>query len=188
MGKRFSCSQENCCLIKRTEAYASYLLAWCRSLKWPDLTEHVPHQKRYIQHTRHPRSRIWPLTIVFFFSKMRCGAAAVVVALACSRPSNDWPELFPTLVRMLESPSNPEVEGAFATLLCFSENAPQRFKAEARPIDRLVPALISFLQDSALPRQGNALTCLVNLGTAHSPLLAPHADALFSGIAVGIIL
>jgi len=122
--------------------------------------------------------------------EMRKGAATVVVTLACTRPPRDWPELFPTLLRMLESPSVPEVEGALATLQSFSEKAPERFLADA-PFEKLAPIIITFLSDSDALHHEIVLGCLAtNLSTKWSTRddersysLATNANALIAGIA-----
>jgi len=96
-------------------------------------------------------------------SMIREEACAVVVELACSRPFAAWPELFPHILRMVESPSPPEVEGAFAMLVALCGSVPSRIQAEVpgRPLRLLVPKLTGFLSDPGVPLyQLGALGCL----------------------------
>jgi len=115
--------------------------------------------------------------------KIKATAAAVLQAIACNGPFEDWPELFPTILRMVDSQSRHEAEGAFVGLDTICDVLRLQLKAHASrsPLEALVSKLVSCLEAPGMKR-GRSLECIKKL--AQRPAILPRSDVVLNALIV----
>lgn len=115
---------------------------------------------------------------------IRATAGTIITNTVCKEGLVQWPSLFETLVRLLDSADLHSCEGSLSALQKMCEDAPENFITEQqhKPIDLLIPKFLNFFKHSSPKIRSLALNCINSFVLCRSEVLQQFIDPFLGSL------